>query len=106
LQGSSESTDGPINRFYLLFHSFYLNGFLENLLASHGWGHSFSSPIKKSQELTRTSGTCDIMDISFGMLPEIKVSSEFHGRSAADGSLGEAVPIAGDLGDQQAASAE
>jgi hypothetical protein len=100
LQGFSESTDGPINRFYLQFHSFHLNGFLENFLASHDWGHTFSSPIKESQELIRTSGTCDIMGISIGMLPEIKVSAEFHGRRAADGSLGEAVPIAGDWGDQ------
>ena len=44
--------------------------------------------------------SCDILDIPRSMLPEIRSSSEVYG--SAKGGLG-GVPVAGDLGDQQAA---
>jgi glycerol kinase len=47
---------------------------------------------------------CEIMGVPIGMLPEIRTSSEIYGHTAADGPFGEAVPVAGDLGDQQAAT--
>jgi glycerol kinase len=47
---------------------------------------------------------CDIMGIPAGILPEIRSSSEIYGYTAADGPFGDGIPIAGDLGDQQAAT--
>jgi len=47
---------------------------------------------------------CDIMGIPMRMLPTICSSSEVYGHSTKDGPFGEAVPVAGDLGDQQAAT--
>lgn len=47
---------------------------------------------------------CDAMGIPASMLPAIVSSSEVFGHTRADGPLGGAVRIAGDLGDQQAAT--
>jgi len=47
---------------------------------------------------------CAVMGIPVGMLPEIKSSSEIYGHTVSDGPFGESIPIAGDLGDQQAAT--
>jgi glycerol kinase len=44
------------------------------------------------------------MGIPLTMLPEIKSSSEIYGYTLADGSFGGRIPVAGDLGDQQAAT--
>ncbi len=48
----------------------------------------------------------DILAIPRSMLPEIRPSSEpaFYGMTATDGPLGAAIPICGNLGDQQAAT--
>lgn len=48
-------------------------------------------------------GICADMDIPLRMLPEIRSSSEVYGVGRAQGLLA-GVPIAGDLGDQQAAT--
>jgi glycerol kinase len=47
---------------------------------------------------------CDIMGIPIGMLPEIRSSSEIYGHTKAEGPFRSVIPIAGDLGDQQAAT--
>ena len=47
---------------------------------------------------------CKIMDIPIQMLPEIKPSSQVYGYTKADGPFGGVIPVAGDLGDQQAAT--
>ncbi|MEM7336861.1 MAG: glycerol kinase GlpK, partial [Chloroflexota bacterium] len=44
------------------------------------------------------------MGIPLGMLPEIKSSSEVYGYTLEDGPFGGRIPVAGDLGDQQAAT--
>ncbi len=44
------------------------------------------------------------MGIPLSMLPQIKSSSEIYGYTLADGAFGGRVPVAGDLGDQQAAT--
>ncbi|MCP5097895.1 MAG: glycerol kinase GlpK [Chloroflexi bacterium] len=44
------------------------------------------------------------MGIPMSMLPAIKSSSEVYGYTVADGTFGGRLPIAGDLGDQQAAT--
>ena len=44
------------------------------------------------------------MGIPMSMLPEIKSSSEVYGYTLEDGPFGGRLPIAGDLGDQQAAT--
>src|SRR4051794_38640856 len=49
------------------------------------------------------AGIMDVMGIPRAMLPEIKASSEVYGEVKAAGAL-TGVPIAGDLGDQQAAT--
>src|ERR671911_1303373 len=49
------------------------------------------------------SEVMDVMGIPRAMLPEIKASSEVYGEIRAGGAL-QGVPIAGDLGDQQAAT--
>src|ERR687885_576728 len=45
----------------------------------------------------------DVMGVPRAMLPEIKASSEVYGEVSSGGAL-QGVPIAGDLGDQQAAT--
>jgi glycerol kinase len=45
----------------------------------------------------------DIMGVPDNMLPEIKSSSEIYGHTAQSGVFGTSIPVAGDLGDQQAA---
>ena len=47
---------------------------------------------------------CDVMDIPIQMLPEIRPSSQVYGYTKADGPFGGIIPVAGDLGDQQAAT--
>jgi glycerol kinase len=47
---------------------------------------------------------CSLMGIPVDMLPEIRTSSEIYGHTVADGPFGEEIPVAGDLGDQQAAT--
>ncbi len=47
---------------------------------------------------------CKIMDIPIQMLPEIRPSSQVYGYTKADGPFGGVIPVAGDLGDQQAAT--
>jgi glycerol kinase len=44
-----------------------------------------------------------IFGVPHAMLPEIRSSSERYGDTAPDGPFGAAVPVCGDLGDQQAA---
>jgi glycerol kinase len=44
------------------------------------------------------------MSIPMAMLPEIRSSSEIYGYTREDGPFGEALPLCGDLGDQQAAT--
>ncbi|MCP4415341.1 MAG: glycerol kinase GlpK [Chloroflexi bacterium] len=44
------------------------------------------------------------MGIPLTMLPEIKSSSEIYGYTLVDGPFGGRIPVAGDLGDQQAAT--
>lgn len=45
-----------------------------------------------------------IMGLPMSMLPAIKSSSEVYGHTLADGPFGGVIPVAGDLGDQQAAT--
>jgi glycerol kinase len=45
-----------------------------------------------------------IMSIPRQMLPEIRPSSEVYGETKANGPFGGVIPVAGDLGDQQAAT--
>jgi len=47
---------------------------------------------------------CQIMGIPMQMLPEIHPSSQVYGYTKADGPFGGVIPVAGDLGDQQAAT--
>ena len=47
---------------------------------------------------------CSEMGIPMKMLPEIRSSSEIYGHTSADGPFGGSVRVAGDLGDQQAAT--
>jgi glycerol kinase len=47
---------------------------------------------------------CEIMGVPVAILPEIRSSSELYGHTTGDGPFGAGVPIAGDLGDQQAAT--
>lgn len=47
---------------------------------------------------------CALMGIPPQMLPKIVSSSEVYGMSREDGPFGAAIPVAGDLGDQQAAT--
>ena len=57
------------------------------------------------QTLEWDSEILDIMGVPQAMLPEIRPSSDpaFYGTTSADGPFGAAVPVCGDLGDQQAA---
>ncbi|HEX6387224.1 MAG TPA: glycerol kinase GlpK [Anaerolineae bacterium] len=45
-----------------------------------------------------------IMGVPLSMLPEIRPSSEIYGHTRADGPFGGVIRVAGDLGDQQAAT--
>ena len=54
--------------------------------------------------LTWDKEICDIMGIPISMLPEIKPSSQIYGYTQNDGPFGGVIPVAGDLGDQQAAT--
>lgn len=54
--------------------------------------------------LTWNADIAAAMGIPLTMLPEIKSSSEVYGYTLEDGPFGGRVPIAGDLGDQQAAT--
>jgi glycerol kinase len=47
---------------------------------------------------------CTAMGIPPTMLPTIASSSEVYGQTTADGPFGGVIPVAGDLGDQQAAT--
>ena len=47
---------------------------------------------------------CDLMGIPREMLPEICSSSEVYGHTLVDGPFQGSIPVAGDLGDQQAAT--
>lgn len=47
---------------------------------------------------------CEALGVPQSMLPEIKSSSEIYGYTLADGPFGGRVPVAGILGDQQAAT--
>lgn len=47
---------------------------------------------------------CKIMGIPMQILPEICSSSQIYGYTKADGPFGGVIPVAGDLGDQQAAT--
>jgi glycerol kinase len=46
----------------------------------------------------------EIMTIPRQMLPAVRPSSEVYGETKADGPFGGVIPVAGDLGDQQAAT--
>ena len=60
------------------------------------------------RELDWDSEILDTMGIPAAMLPEIRPSSDpaFYGTTLKDGPFGAAVPVCGDLGDQQAAGEE
>ena len=47
---------------------------------------------------------CKLMGIPMQMLPRICASSEIYGHTKKDGPFGGIIPVAGDLGDQQAAT--
>ncbi len=47
---------------------------------------------------------CDILGVPMSMLPEIRSSSEHYGDTTKDGPFGGLIPVAGDMGDQQAAT--
>lgn len=47
---------------------------------------------------------CEMMGIPVQMLPRICASSEIYGYTKEDGPFGGVIPVAGDLGDQQAAT--
>lgn len=47
---------------------------------------------------------CETMGIPMDMLPEIRPSSDVYGYTLEDGPFGGKIPVAGDLGDQQAAT--
>jgi len=46
----------------------------------------------------------DLLAIPTGLLPEIRSSSDVYGVTRSDGPFGGEIPLAGDLGDQQAAT--
>ena len=47
---------------------------------------------------------CDILGVPISMLPEIRSSSEPYGDTTKEGPFGGKIPVAGDMGDQQAAT--
>lgn len=54
--------------------------------------------------LTWDKEMCEVMSIPPLMLPEIRSSAEIYGHTVADGVFGGVIRIAGDLGDQHAAT--
>ncbi|MDM8519793.1 glycerol kinase GlpK [Anaerolineales bacterium HSG6] len=54
--------------------------------------------------LSWNESIAEAMGIPLSMLPTIKASSEVYGRTLPDGPFGGSIPVAGDLGDQQAAT--
>lgn len=54
--------------------------------------------------LTWSDEMCEALSVPKSMLPEIKSSSEVYGYTLDDGPFGGRVPVAGILGDQQAAT--
>ncbi len=54
--------------------------------------------------LTWDKEICQIMGIPVQMLPEIRPSSQIYGYTKMNGPLKGVIPVAGDLGDQQAAT--
>ncbi|MDM8532098.1 glycerol kinase GlpK [Anaerolineales bacterium HSG25] len=54
--------------------------------------------------LSWNESIAETMGIPLSMLPAIKASSEVYGRTLPDGPFGGSIPVAGDLGDQQAAT--
>jgi glycerol kinase len=49
-------------------------------------------------------GICQVMGVPLQMLPEIRSSSEVYGYTTPESPFGAEIPVAGDLGDQQAAT--
>lgn len=60
--------------------------------------------LMKLETLTWSETIAEDMDIPLSMLPEIKPSSTVYGYTTEDGPFGAKLPVAGDLGDQQAAT--
>ncbi len=56
------------------------------------------------QTLDWDDGILEAMGVPRAMLPEIRPSSEVYGQTKANGPFGGEIPVAGDLGDQQAAT--
>lgn len=56
------------------------------------------------EKLEWSDKMCEALSVPKAMLPAIKSSSEVYGYTTEDGPFGGRVPIAGDLGDQQAAT--
>jgi glycerol kinase len=56
------------------------------------------------EDLSWNADIAEVMGVPMSMLPEIRSSSEVYGHTLADGPFGGSIPIAGDLGDQQAAT--
>jgi len=54
--------------------------------------------------LNWSEGIANTMGIPLSMLPEIRPSSQVYGHTTEDGPFGGRIPVAGDLGDQQAAT--
>ena len=54
--------------------------------------------------LTWNEEIAAIMGVPLSMLPEIRSSAEIYGYTREDGPFGQALPVCGDLGDQQAAT--
>jgi glycerol kinase len=54
--------------------------------------------------LSWSKSIADAMTIPMSMLPEIRPSSDVYGHTTEDGPFGGKIPVAGDLGDQQAAT--
>jgi glycerol kinase len=54
--------------------------------------------------LTWNEEIAAIMGVPLYMLPEIRSSAEIYGYTREDGPFGQALPVCGDLGDQQAAT--
>ncbi len=56
------------------------------------------------ETLDWSNSICEAMGIPKSMLPKICSSSEVYGYTTEDGPFGGKIPVAGDLGDQQAAT--
>jgi glycerol kinase len=86
---------------------------LWNLTGGTDGGVHVTDPTNASRTMLMNLETLDwddellsFFDVPRAMLPQIKPSSNpaFYGLSRADGPVGGAVPLSGDLGDQQAAT--